>query len=192
MPQCGGGIAGVGALSKSDSSLCQRSSGSALWVGIRIAVAVIAIGSANRMAGQDSQKPDAPNAPTSPATAGPTTSQPSQAPSAPMQVPGSGLYNLLEKKSLVFPDIAASTEPLSTGQKFELFVDNSILPLWTGSGRMRGREYAARVLAGVLREAAAFNGECAALTGTERTTRTQRKMSGVCSSRPHLTGKQFV
>jgi len=36
------------------------------------------------------------------------------------------LYNLLESKSIVFPDIAFSTERLSAGQKFELFVDNSI------------------------------------------------------------------
>jgi hypothetical protein len=36
------------------------------------------------------------------------------------------LYNLLEKKSIVFPDIALNTEPLSTGRKFELFVDNSL------------------------------------------------------------------
>ncbi len=36
------------------------------------------------------------------------------------------LYNLLENKSIVFPDIAYSTERLSAGQKFELFVDNSI------------------------------------------------------------------
>ena len=35
-------------------------------------------------------------------------------------------YNLLQKKSIFFPDIATSTEPLSTGQKFQLFVDNSI------------------------------------------------------------------
>ncbi len=35
-------------------------------------------------------------------------------------------YNLLERKSIVFPDIATSAERLSTGQKFELFVDNSI------------------------------------------------------------------
>ncbi|HLX85401.1 MAG TPA: hypothetical protein VKR59_15980 [Terriglobales bacterium] len=43
-----------------------------------------------------------------------------------MNIPGAGVYNLLQKKSLVFPDIAASTEPLSPGQKFQLFVDNSI------------------------------------------------------------------
>jgi hypothetical protein len=33
---------------------------------------------------------------------------------------------LLDEKSIIFPDIAASTEPLTAGQKFELFVDNSI------------------------------------------------------------------
>ena len=36
------------------------------------------------------------------------------------------IFNLLQKKSIVFPDIAYSTERLSTGQKFELFVDNSV------------------------------------------------------------------
>jgi hypothetical protein len=54
------------------------------------------------------------------------TSSAGQAPTASSKVPGVRLYNLLERKSIVFPDIAASTEPLSTGQKFQLFVDNSI------------------------------------------------------------------
>ena len=36
------------------------------------------------------------------------------------------IFNLLDRKSLFFPDIAASTEPLSTGGKFKLFADNSI------------------------------------------------------------------
>jgi hypothetical protein len=49
-----------------------------------------------------------------------------QTSTAPSKVPGVALYNLLQKKSLVFPDIAVSTEPLSAGQKFQLFVDNSI------------------------------------------------------------------
>ncbi len=35
-------------------------------------------------------------------------------------------FNLMDKRSLFFPDIAASTKPISPGQKFELFVDNSI------------------------------------------------------------------
>ena len=46
-------------------------------------------------------------------------------PTPPKKVPGVDLYNLLQKKSIVFPDIAASKEPLSSGQKFQLFVDNS-------------------------------------------------------------------
>ena len=54
------------------------------------------------------------------------TSSTGQAASTSSKVPGVGLYNLLQKKSIVFPDIALSTEPLSTGQKFQLFVDNSI------------------------------------------------------------------
>jgi|ERR1700733_105245 len=35
------------------------------------------------------------------------------------------IYNLLQRKSIVFPNIATSTERLSTGQKFKLFVDNT-------------------------------------------------------------------
>jgi hypothetical protein len=41
------------------------------------------------------------------------------------KIPGAKIYNLLQKKSIVFPDIAASQERLSAGQKFQLFVDNS-------------------------------------------------------------------
>ena len=37
-----------------------------------------------------------------------------------------GAVTLLDEKSIIFPDIAASNEPLSPSQKFELFVDNSI------------------------------------------------------------------
>jgi hypothetical protein len=36
------------------------------------------------------------------------------------------LFNLLEKKSIVFPDIAATEKALTPGEKFELFVDNSV------------------------------------------------------------------
>jgi hypothetical protein len=36
------------------------------------------------------------------------------------------IYNLLQNRSVVFPDIAYSTERLSAGQKFKLFVDNSV------------------------------------------------------------------
>jgi hypothetical protein len=43
-----------------------------------------------------------------------------------MKVPGVSLYNFLQRKSIVFPDIALNSERLSTGDKFKLFVDNSI------------------------------------------------------------------
>jgi len=49
-----------------------------------------------------------------------------QVPSEPSKIEPVALYNLLEKKSIVFPDIASSTERLSPGQKFQLFVDNSV------------------------------------------------------------------
>ncbi|MBZ5663325.1 MAG: hypothetical protein LAO30_01865 [Acidobacteriia bacterium] len=54
------------------------------------------------------------------------TSSAGQAPSAPSKVPGAALYNLLQKKSIVFPNIASSTERLSTTEKFKLFADDSI------------------------------------------------------------------
>jgi hypothetical protein len=56
----------------------------------------------------------------------PDTSSTPPAPTAPSKVPGVALYNLLQEKSIVFPDIALSTERLSPGGKFQLFVDNSI------------------------------------------------------------------
>ena len=36
------------------------------------------------------------------------------------------LFVMLDKKSIVFPDIAADSARMSTGQKFKLFVDDSI------------------------------------------------------------------
>lgn len=41
-------------------------------------------------------------------------------------MPGASFYSFLQKKSIVFPDIALNTERLSPGLKFQLFVDNSI------------------------------------------------------------------
>jgi len=52
------------------------------------------------------------------------------------------LFNLLERKSIVFPDIASSTVALSPGQKFELFVDNSIsvhTAVWSTLGSLIGQ-----------------------------------------------------
>lgn len=46
--------------------------------------------------------------------------------SAQRRGPSGAFFNTLERKSLVFPDIATSEGPLSSGEKFELFVNNSI------------------------------------------------------------------
>jgi hypothetical protein len=59
----------------------------------------------------------------------PDSPQPKQQPSATAPEQGSGkLVGYMTKRSLFFPDIAASPHPLSTGGKFELFVDESISP----------------------------------------------------------------
>ena len=52
------------------------------------------------------------------------------------------LFNLLERKSIVFPDIASTTRPLSPRQKFELFVNNSISVhtiVWSTLGSLIGQ-----------------------------------------------------
>lgn len=81
-----------------------------------VAGVILAVIATPNCAAQETTKPaDPPQAPA-----------PQAAPKAAAKVPGSGLYNLLDRKSMFFPDIAASTEPLTAGQKCELFVDNSI------------------------------------------------------------------
>ena len=40
--------------------------------------------------------------------------------------PPAGFFSTLNRKSIVFPDIATTEGPLSTGGKFKLFVDNSV------------------------------------------------------------------
>jgi hypothetical protein len=84
-------------------------------------VVLIALGFSAKASAQESTAPQTPQPQTQTGA-----SSGSQAPSTSPKVPGVALYNLLQRKSIVFPDIAASTEPLSTGQKFQLFVDNSI------------------------------------------------------------------
>jgi len=52
------------------------------------------------------------------------------------------LFNLLEKKSIVFPDIASTTVALSPPEKFELFVDNTISVhsvVWAALGSLIGQ-----------------------------------------------------
>jgi hypothetical protein len=85
-----------------------------LWA--LIVVGLLAFGSITGAVAQETPKPQAQTG----------TSSAGRTPSARSKVPPVALYNLLQEKSIVFPDIATSTERLSTGKKFELFVDNSI------------------------------------------------------------------
>jgi len=88
-----------------------------------IVFGVIAVSSPTSVSAQETPKPPLQTQPSpSPAAQPPAGQAPSaSAPPAPV-----ALYNLLQSKSIVFPDIAYSTERLSAGQKFELFVDNSV------------------------------------------------------------------
>ncbi|HXR33497.1 MAG TPA: hypothetical protein VN830_07305 [Verrucomicrobiae bacterium] len=59
----------------------------------------------------------------------PDSPQPKQQPAASAPATESGKFiGYMTKRSLFFPDIAASPEPLSTGGKFKLFVNQSISP----------------------------------------------------------------
>ena len=59
----------------------------------------------------------------------PDSPQPKQQPAAAAPEQGTGkLVGYMTKRSLFFPDIATSPHPLSTGGKFELFVNESISP----------------------------------------------------------------
>jgi hypothetical protein len=80
-------------------------------LGALLCFAATVTGSTSVLLAQETPKPQEGNSP---------------AQSEPSKIGPVALYNLLEKKSIVFPDIASSTEPLSTGRKFELFVDNSL------------------------------------------------------------------
>ena len=116
MPKCGGSIAGARTVANSGSTFHRRLSPRAAIAAIWVALILVAIGDVSRLLAQETPKPTAQTPPA-------PTDQPS---SAPLRIPGEGLYDLLEKKSIVFPDIAATTQPLSPEEKFELFVDNSI------------------------------------------------------------------
>ena len=72
------------------------------------------------------QEPPKPQPQTQPSPSPAALPPADQAPSAPVPPKAVALYNLLQKKSIVFPDIAYSTERLSAGQKLKLSVDNSV------------------------------------------------------------------
>jgi len=126
MQRCGGGVSGATIRPPLGPSLHVPLAASAAMVAIRIAVILTVMGGVDRLPAQETSKPET------------QTPQPAtQTPSAPLKIPGERLYNLLDEKSIVFPDIAASTEPLSPGQKFEVFVDNSIslhMVIWAAMG----------------------------------------------------------
>ena len=72
------------------------------------------------------QEPPKPQPQTQPSPSPAALPPADQAPSATAPPAPVALYNLLQKKSIVFPDIAYSTERLSAGQKLKLSVDNSV------------------------------------------------------------------
>src|SRR5271155_1353015 len=93
------------------------------WLCALICFGLITFGSIARAFAQDAPKPPLQTQPSpSPAAQPPE----GQAPSASVPPKPVAIYYLLQKKSVVFPDIAYSTERLSAGQKFKLFVDSSV------------------------------------------------------------------
>jgi hypothetical protein len=110
-------ICQIASVSRSNPAFCLRS---LLWA--TLIVAVIAPGSAASIFAQETDKPLPTRANPSPAAQPPG----GRDPNAPVPPKPVALYNLLERKSYVFPDIAYTTERLSAGQKFKLFVDNSV------------------------------------------------------------------
>ncbi len=90
-----------------------------------IVLAAIAPGSIGVGFAQETAKPQTEASPSPAAQPPPGQTPPSEVPNAPAPPKPVALYNLLQKKSVVFPDIAYSNERLSAWQKFELAVDNS-------------------------------------------------------------------
>jgi hypothetical protein len=94
---------------------------------VLIIVGVIAFGSTTVVSAQETAKPQPQPQPQTQPSPSPAALPPAdQAPSAAVPPAPVALYNLLQKKSIVFPDIAYSTERLSTWKKFQLSVDNSV------------------------------------------------------------------
>jgi hypothetical protein len=82
-----------------------------------LCIAVLEFCTADAVLAQETQTaPKSPDAP----SAGQTGS------TAPLKNPTLALFVTLDKKSIVFPDIVADSARMSSGQKFKLFVDNSI------------------------------------------------------------------
>jgi hypothetical protein len=99
---------------------------SAFRHGVILLTIMVAFGNASSLAQDSSKPPDqsqqqAPAKPTDQSKQGQTNSSvATQAALKPVQI-----FSLLEKKSIVFPDIASNTVALSPTQKFEQAVDNA-------------------------------------------------------------------
>jgi hypothetical protein len=87
--------------------------------------AAIALGSITAASAQNA-KPQTQPSPSPAAQPPPGQTPADQGPNALVPPKPLALYNLLQKRSVIFPDIAYSTERLSPGQKFKLAVDNSV------------------------------------------------------------------
>jgi hypothetical protein len=138
MRNCGGGIARDGAVARQE--LLTR----AAIIGLRTAIIVLILsfvtskGFSQPPSPPESSKPPdqakPPEQTTPPQQSAPPeqTKPPEQTtPNVVTQAENAALqpvklFNLLQKKSIVFPDIAASTVALTPTEKFKLFVDNSI------------------------------------------------------------------
>ena len=93
-----------------------------ICAGTPVLLIVIALFSTARLMAQETPKPPGQTGRAKPPSQSETlASQVTEAAKKPVQ-----LFNLLDRKSIVFPDIAANTQALSPGQKFQLFVDNSV------------------------------------------------------------------
>jgi hypothetical protein len=89
-----------------------------------IVLAAIALGSMTATFAQERPQTQASPSPAAQTPPGQTPAD--QGPNALVPPKPVALYNLLQNKSVVFPDIAYSTERLSTGQKFKLAVNDSV------------------------------------------------------------------
>lgn len=108
-------ISGTTPVTQSGKALSRQ----AAWCAL-IVFGVVAFGSTTLATAQETSKPQS--------QAGNSSADKSadQGKNASSRIPPVAVYDVLQKKSVFFPDIASSTERLSSGQKFKLFVDNSI------------------------------------------------------------------
>ena len=90
---------------------------SLLLLRVLLCLALLGFWPADAVLGQETQTPPKKPDPNSAGQAGS---------SAPRKIPPVALFEKLDKKSIVFPDIVADSARMSTEQKFRLFVDNSI------------------------------------------------------------------